>query len=311
MVGVVAGGGLALLYPLFRPGLLTRQPRQRANALLGWAVAPACLGLFFTTLLFVPSILKRLGIPAGHCHNHAERLPHICLTNPLISGSEISLWNLVAALSLFLACFWAAQGAQLHKLARLKSALRCAKEKTGTNHSLIPWGTPAAITVGFWTPKIFVSKSLAQSLLPGQLQVILAHEQAHVRYRDPLRQSLAQALSALYLAQPRRRLLDDLALATEQACDEEAAQKIGDRLLVAETIVAVERLLHRSQRNLAPLVVGFVGSNSALRIEALLADGEYSEPSFPDWLLLSPPLAVTHLVMPGPLHYLSELIIRH
>lgn len=311
IIGTIAGLVLAAIYPLFRPGLLKRQPRQRANALLGWAVAPVGLGLFFATLLFIPSLITRLGIPAGHCHNHAERLPHICLTNPLISGSETSPWYLAAALTVVLACFLVAQGARLYKLAQLKAALRCAGEEGGADHTLIHWRKPAAITIGFWRPKIFLSRSLAQALSPGQLQVILAHEQSHVRHRDPLRQYLGRALSLLYLARTRQRILEDWALATEQACDEEAAQKTGDRLLVAETIVAVERLLHRSQRELEPLAVGFIGSNSALRIEALLTEGDYSEPSFPDWLLLSPPLAVTHLVMPGPVHYLTELVIRH
>ncbi len=311
IIGTVAGVVLTLFYPLFRPGLLKRQPRQRANALLGWAVAPLGLGVFFTLLLFIPSVINRLGLPAGHCHNHAERLPHICLANPLISGSETSSWSLVAALTVFLVCILVPQGAHLLKLARLKAALRRATEEGAADHSLVLWSKPAAITVGFWTPKIYLSKSLTQALSPAQLQVILAHEQGHVRHRDSLRQYLGRALSSLYFARTRQRILEDLTLATEQACDEESAQKTGDRLQVAETIVAVERLLHSSQRALEPLAVGFTGSNSALRIEALLADGDYPAPSFPDWLLLSPPLVVTHLVMPGPLHYLTELVISH
>lgn len=311
IIGTGAGVVLAIIYPLIRPGLLKRQPRRRANALLGWAVAPVGVGLFFTALLFMPSLLSRLGIPAGHCHNHAERLPHICLTNPLLSGSETLPWYLVAVLTLLLASFLASQGAHLHKVARLKAALRCADREGGADYNLVLWRKPAALTVGFWAPQVFISRTLAQALSPEQFQVILAHEQGHVRRRDPLRQYLGLALSVLHLSRTRQRILEDLTLATEQVCDQEAALETGDRLQVAETIVAVERLLHNSQRGLESVAVGFASSNSALRIEALLAEGDYQEPSFPGWLLFFPPLAVTSLVMPGPAHYLTELVIRH
>lgn len=311
IVGTVAGVVLAIVYPLIRPGLLKRPPRQRANALLGWAVAPVGVGLFFTTLLFIPSLTSHLGIHAGHCHNHTERLPHICLINPLLSDSETLPWYLAVALTALLAGFLVAQGAYLYKIARFKAALHYAGRVAGADHSLFLWKKPAAITVGFWVPKIYISSSLAHAVSAEHFQVILAHEQGHVRHRDPLRQYLGFALSSLYLSRARQRILKDLTLATEQACDEEAAQITGDRLHVAETIAAVERLLRSAQREPETLAVGFTCNNSALRIEALLAERDYSVPLFSKWVLLSPPLAVTHLVMSGPLHCITHLAIRH
>ncbi len=302
---------LAIIYPTIRPGLLRRQPQQRANALLGWAAAPLGIGIFFTTLLFIPSLLNRLGIPAGHCHNHSERLPHICLTDPLFSGSEALPWYLVGALIFLLAGFLAVQGVHLYKIARLKIVLGCAASQSQAGYNLVPWRKPVALTVGFWAPQIFISTALAQALAPEHLQVILAHEQSHVRRRDPLRQYLGQVLSFCHLPWSRRCILEDLTLATEQVCDEEAAVNTGSRLQVAETILIVERLLYSSQNELGAGAVGFANSQSALRIESLLAEAEYKAPTFPGWVLFLPPAVLTSVVMPGPLHYLTELVVRH
>lgn len=311
VIGLGAGVVLGMVYPLFRQGLLKRQPRRRAATLLGWAIAPGGLGIFFAGLLFVSSIVELLGIAAGHCHNHADRFPHICLSEPPILGSGAYPWYLFAAAAILPVFFLARQGVHLRKISRLKTALRQAEVEGGLDSTLVLWRKPAAITVGFWKPKVFLSTTLARALTPEQLQVVLAHEQAHVRHRDPLRQYLARTLSVFYPARIRRFICEDLALATEQACDEQAAKKTGDRLLVAETIIAVERLLGVTPQDLQPFSASFSGSQSALRIEALLAEADYSDPVLPDWLLFSPPLVLTHLILPGPAHYLTELVIRH
>lgn len=311
IIGAVTGVLLAFIYPLIRPGLLTRHPRQRANALLGWAVAPVGVGLFFTSLLFMPSLLSRLGIPAGHCHDHAERLPHICLTNPLFTGSETLPWFLVSALTVLLTGFLVAQGTYLHKFARLKSALHRASHEDGADYNLIHWRRPAAFTAGFWEPQIFISSRLRQALSTEHFQAVITHEQAHVRRRDPLRKYLGMALSLLHIAPTRRCILKDLTLATEQACDEAAAVEMGDGLPVAEAILAVQRLLHNSQSGLDAVAVGFTSSESASRVEALLTGGNYQESLFPDWLFFLPLLVATAWVMPGPTHFLTELVFRH
>lgn len=311
IAGLVLGMVLGLVYPLLRPGLLKREPRRRATALFVWAIAPGGLGLFIAGLLSVPSLMNVLGIAADHCHNHADRFPHICLSEPSILGSASYPWYLFASATALLAGFLARQGRHLQQHLRLQSALRLAERPQGLDYRLMPLPKLAAITLGYWKPRVFLSTTLARALTPEQLQIVLAHEQDHVRHRDPLRQYLAGTLSALYPTRVRRLICDDLALATEQACDERAAEQAGDRLLVAETIIAVERLLGGSPMNLQPFSVGFAGNHSALRIEALLSEGNYSAPAIPDWLLFSPPLVMTHLVLPGPVHYLTELVIRH
>ena len=72
------------------------------------------------------------------------------------------------------------------------------------------------------------------------------------------------------------RCSQELAIASEQACDAEAGRRIGDRLAVAEAILAVERILSASAPAPAGLT-GFEGNSVAERVRALLA----VEPSVP------------------------------
>ena len=61
-------------------------------------------------------------------------------------------------------------------------------------------------------------------------------------------------------------------LATERACDEEAGSRLGDRLVVAEAILAAERLLaSTSTRSPGPLLA-FGGSSVPARVHGLLAE---------------------------------------
>lgn len=311
IVGTAAAALLAILYPRLRPSMSKQQPAHRAKVLLGWAMAPAGIGLFFTCLLFIPTVLESLGIPAGHCHNHAERLPHICLTNPPLSGDETLSWFLKLILLTLLVGFAVSQATQGQKHARFRRMLQGAKPEGKKAYHLIPWNKPAAFTTGFWAPQIFISRALRQSVSPEQLQIILAHEQGHVRRRDCLRNYLAQTLSLLYIPQTRRQILADFLLATEQACDEEAAAAAGDHLLVAETILVVERLLRLPQTALAGNAFGFVKNHSQQRIQSLLAEGEFEKPLLPFWILFVPLLAKTALLMPGATHSLVEYLVRN
>ena len=155
-------------------------------------------------------------------------------------------------------------------------------------------------------PQIYVSKALIRSVSAQHLKAIIAHEQAHVRRRDCLRIYLAQTCSLLFWPSIRRAILEDLFLATEQACDEEAAAATGDHLQVAETIVAVERLLLGSPMAFAE--VNFVNNNSTQRIQSLLAEGQFDKPLFPAWIIFLPAPLKAAVLMPGATHSLVHLI---
>lgn len=54
---------------------------------------------------------------------------------------------------------------------------------------------PAAMTIGFWKPRIILSTGLLHMLEPGELQAVIEHERSHLNHRDPLAIFLLSVLS--------------------------------------------------------------------------------------------------------------------
>lgn len=96
-----------------------------------------------------------------------------------------------------------------------------------------------AFCAGLLRPTVVVSSSLVASLSPSALAAVLAHEAAHARKRDPLRQILAYAIArGLWIAPAARRGADHLRLRLEVAADRAAAGHAGRRAL-AEALLAL------------------------------------------------------------------------
>lgn len=112
--------------------------------------------------------------------------------------------------------------------------------------------------------------SLLTKVSSSELEVVVRHEQAHRRRRDALGALIAELLSRLHLPPIRRRLLADLHLASEQACDELAARDPGERLFVAETILRIVRLSAGRPPVRDTLLPTVIGSDIEERIDALL-----------------------------------------
>lgn len=85
-----------------------------------------------------------------------------------------------------------------------------------------------AFTAGLVRPRVFVAAELAERLGEPELAMVLAHEGAHVRRRDPLRLSLLRFLSLLLFWIPAlRRLASDVADEAEVAADDAASRSAG------------------------------------------------------------------------------------
>ena len=89
--------------------------------------------------------------------------------------------------------------------------------------------------------------------------------------------------SVLVWPSVRAELLGELLLSTEQVCDEKTAEILGDRLQVAETILAVERLVG-GYPGAPPLALGIDGGSLTARVSNLL-DGKPRRRWRIGWLL--------------------------
>jgi beta-lactamase regulating signal transducer with metallopeptidase domain len=151
-----------------------------------------------------------------------------------------------------------------------------------------------------------LSRALLERLGSDELLVVLAHEHAHVRRRDALLGTVVRALSVFHLPWVGRWLIDELEVAAEQACDEVAARVVSDRVLVASTILTVERATQRASSYAVDTAVMAFGARAVQRrVEALLGEAVPPRSLRPlSWALGS--VLVSVLVLADELHHLTE-----
>jgi hypothetical protein len=259
-------------------------------------------GVLVTAFSFLGSGLAREAAHLDHCLGHHDGHPHLCLSHgdwlPNLLG-----WCLLAASALTLA--WALHRASTRRLrgrANLDAlSLLGATERPG--YTLLDLEQPLAFTAGLWAPRVWVSKGMLDRIGGVGLRAVLAHEAAHARHRDPLRQLLLETAALVLPVPVRKELLTDLGLALERRADEAAAGAIGSRLRVAETLLQAQRMLA-----LRPLAASFFqGSRLEARVTALL-DPPVVAPARRLWPWAIGAVA-TAALLADPLHHGVETLL--
>jgi hypothetical protein len=278
-------------------------PSLWARVLVAWAAIPVAVATALVGLALWPSLGAVLGLVVDHCPAHAGHV-HLCLHHLPARGPGI-----VGALGLATLAVVAGsalvQGVRSTVLAARLARARSFALASGVG--VVESSRPFGLTVGWLRPSVLVSTTLFERLTPAQLQIVVAHERAHAGRRDALAVTAARVLSLAHLPSVRRRILADLMLACEQACDEIAARECGDRVLVAETIVAAERAAASDAPSLAA-GLAFGGREVANRVESLLAAPvEGATPRLLRWILLA---AGTALAAAAPhVHHWTETFL--
>lgn len=248
--GLVAPRLLAAIRPV--------APWQRSWTLLLLAAAPLLLAAVVVLAVFVPGLaglVIDLHCHEGVCGRHA---PTALLAFPLaILLSVVVLLPFAATALLGAVIAWRA--------ARFGTVLaRLARPGHDRAFRVLDSAEPLAVSTGLLRRRVLVSSALLAAVNDEQLRVITVHEQAHACRFDNLRSLAAALLTVLWPRRARRRLLAELHLAAEQACDQAVSQTLGARL-VADTIVTLR------QHQLARRAVG--GGEQSSRREG---DGEDS-----------------------------------
>lgn len=280
-------------------------PRQRAWRARFWMYLPlwAPLVVLFSALL--PGLAGGLLGHQDHCTAHGSHHHHLCVFHPPHLSHDLFAWSLIVgilapALAVMLRALlvqWRAQ--------RLAQALvRLARASVyGDDVRLLDREEPIALTVGTVRPVILLSTGLIASVAPSVLRVVIAHERAHVRHHDAI-WGFCDALAAAILpAEVQRALLQQIALAREQACDVAASAEAGDDgdLRVAAALTEVARLAFARPS----FGLSVVESSLEARVAYLLS----RPPAARGWLML-PSLAVLGLCAlgAGPIHTLIERV---
>ncbi|MDJ0867776.1 MAG: M56 family metallopeptidase [Myxococcota bacterium] len=311
-LAAVAALGFALLtslatsaaWPVLRRRSARWSAASRARLALALAVAPGLLPLLLVALCFAPAALGLLGLHADHCAHHPAH-PHLCFVHATTLLTA-PLGLLLAGLAALLGVAAWRLGRRVARTRRALAGLRAGSSRELERHvRCVESERPFAFTAGLGRGEIFVSTALAEALSARQLEVVVEHERAHARRRDGARLALARAASWAHRPALRREILARLELAVEQACDAEAAHRCGDRLGVAETVLAVERLLAAAPPPGVRASLAFGGSSVAARVRALLEEPQAEPAARRAWWLAAVLLPAACLLA-DPLHHATE-----
>lgn len=158
---------------------------------------------------------------------------------------------------------------------------------------------PYAVTLPGRAGQIVMSTAMVDLLDDDERRIVVAHEEAHARYRHD-RYLLTAELAAAVLP-PLRALARRVSYSIERWADEAAAAVCGDRQLVAVTLGKVALQTH------PPTVAGFAGLGVASRMGALLAP-PIPDPHRSQLVVLWSSLAVTAGFSLYQLHHLERLL---
>lgn len=235
------------------------EPAARARIWLSAALAPWAIGAAVVAGALVPR--EWLG-EVNHCLEHVHM--HLCA----LCGAPAP--NLVATTLLLVVLAWLAVGVTRagRRAERGLRTLRRMEARADGDLRVMPDDRLRAFTSGLLTPRIYVSDAVAAH--PERWRAVLAHERAHVARRDPLVRLVARLATALHLPGTADLVLRELEEAQELAADESAAAALGDRALVAATLVDWVRGVRAE-----PEAVGFEGASLERRVALLLDPPPY------------------------------------
>ncbi|MCY0998380.1 hypothetical protein OWM54_14690 [Myxococcus sp. MISCRS1] len=222
------------------------RPALRADAAFVVGTLPAVVALAVVSAAAAPSLSAMLGWSHDHCGSHGHHL-HLCI---LHSSGLRPVLAVVGAVALAVFVFRA--GGLLwrvrHTRARLAALESMGSARPGVFPVVAVPGAPRLChAAGVLHRRIFLSASLEGALAPQELRGALAHEEAHLRRRDPLA-ALLLAVSGLFVPPPLARVFFSVyQTAAEEACDAEAVRVVGDGTVVAGALVKMAALQRRAR----------------------------------------------------------------
>lgn len=268
-----------------------------------WAASIICVFVFFSSL-FQPDSSLWLG---RFTHWHHPYVFH------LDSWHSATLFIFILGSAYVLA----SKGLNtVHHLNTLNSLTRFSQIKAshweiGRDIAVLESQTPSAFAAGLMRPKCYVTTGLIERVTEKELDIIIEHEQAHIKHRDTQKKLLFALLTSLYPKPIARRLNRLFSVAMEQLADAHVSKSYC-AFEIAETLVKAARVQHASTGNANPLMVNYVTADDVdLRVRALVSPQAFRSHSWGYYLLF---MALTTMVSSAGvdgLHHLIEAIFSH
>jgi Zn-dependent protease with chaperone function len=259
-----------LFVPWLGAIVLQRVPRVPSVLWAALVLAPAVIAALVGVALLAPAPFG-----ACHCAAHAPHHPHLCLAHPELAGPLSSpALALIAAWAAIVATRLWRVAADAFRAARWAKHLEGRPfEFDGVRARVADCGRPLAVATGVFTTEIIVDRSLWSALSSEERRVVVQHEHAHAVRRDGLTLLLLRAVAASALIPLHGRLIEAWRTSAELECDRHASAAVQDPLVVASTLLSVERLCGANSPggDLARAVLGArPGGGLEQRVRALL-----------------------------------------
>jgi Zn-dependent protease with chaperone function len=286
--GVSVAVGAALLVGARKIGGLA--PAASARILLATAAVPG-----FAGLICVSALLADTELMGCHAHGCLRHQPAVSLP-PLVLGLAIAAVVRV--------------GATFVQAARnlRRSAVACRRLAAGKQDepAVLPLSEPHAFVAGLFRPRVYLSEGLLATYGAADLEVVLEHERAHVRRRDPLRRLLASVTLAFHVPGIASWLSREIVRAQEMAADADAAAAVRDAPRVAEALVRMARLRLRR-----PALVTWVDDHLEARVRVLLEGETGSDGPAAGTLAVAAAAALAlGITAAEPIHRGAEALLR-
>lgn len=244
---------------------LTPSVRARRALLIAWLPWLAPVTIIASACLIAAS--KQLGWITDHCIYHGSGHPHLCfehlpsiglnLLHALCAGLALGSFMLVLIRFMRREHRMTSRVNALRMLARGRRRLRILEDDR-----------PFAFAAGPGNAFVLLSRGLLERLSLRERRIVLAHEIAHLRHRDPARNLMFGILLLLHLPGTARSLRGLWRQALEEQADDRVAARYG-REDVAGTLLNVLRISHT-----APMVILQVaGADPLQRVQRLLSSG--------------------------------------
>ncbi len=240
------------------------EPRARARVFAFAALLPLVVTVLVMGAVLLPH--PWLGLPE-HCVHHDDDHLHLCVMH----GAPTPSLAVIA-----LACALAGRVGssllmEIARALRASAALRRLRAAGAGSSDLLvrlPIEAPIAFTAGWLRPQVFASSAVADA---PERRAVIAHERDHAAHRDPLVRLVVRLAAASHVPGIGGWIARRLASAQELAADEHAARAVGDRLEVADQIIALAREAASAPRGVAAFAEGEVGR----RVRTLLDPPDY------------------------------------
>jgi beta-lactamase regulating signal transducer with metallopeptidase domain len=254
--------------------VLKVDPQLRHRVLVLLASLPALIAAAVFASASLPSLIA-LAVPAlDHCLVHDDGHAHLCFRHLQRLQTSIPLLLTLVFLVVYVGlrvAFFAAAAVRASRL--LRSLARTGQTRPDLGVTVVETPRALCLAASAIQPEILISRGLLDALDSSAQRVVLAHERTHILRRHALAANVVRACCCLHIPSVSRWLRRELAVAAEQVCDESAAKTVGDRLAVASTILAVERIAQGARADdFGAIAMAFGKVAIERRVESLLSE---------------------------------------